>query len=65
MCLSTWVRNLSSVEGAVGGVVFKNDAMAELAADKRGPYHARHAGNSDIAVRKSPTLPMFDWRHLR
>jgi len=50
--------------GVVGGVVFKNDAMAELAADSAVRI-MRGTPTSDIAIRKSPTLPMFDWRQLR
>jgi signal transduction histidine kinase len=50
--------------GVVGGVVFKNDAMAELAADSAVRI-MRGTPASDIAIRKSPTLPMFDWRQLR
>ena len=50
--------------GVVGGVVFKNDAMAELTADSAIRI-MRGTPASDIAIRKSPTLPMFDWRQLR
>jgi signal transduction histidine kinase len=51
-------------QGVVGGVVFKNEAMAELAADT-----AIRIMNGtplpDMSVRQSPTLPMFDWRQLQ
>ena len=51
-------------QGVVGGVVFRNDAMAELAADTAIRIISGTAPR-DISVRHSPTLPMFDWRQLR
>ena len=50
--------------GVVGGVVFKNDTMAELAADTAIRI-MRGTPASEMAVRKGQTSPMFDWRQLR
>ncbi len=50
--------------GVVGGVVFKNEAMAELAADSAIRV-LNGTSTRDISLRQSRTLPMFDWRQLR
>ena len=50
--------------GVVGGVVFKNEAMAELAADSAIRI-LNGTPARDISLRQSRTLPMFDWRQLR
>ena len=50
--------------GVVGGVVFKNDTMAELAADTAIRI-MRGTPASEMPVRKGQTSPMFDWRQLR
>jgi signal transduction histidine kinase len=50
--------------GVVGGVVFKNDTMAELAADT-AIRMIRGTPASEMSVRKGRTSPMFDWRQLR
>ena len=61
---STSPRNQLVGQGVVGGVVFKNDAMAELAADTAIRIMSGTPAR-EISVRESPTLPMFDWRQLR
>ena len=50
--------------GVVGGVVFKNDTMAELAADTAIRI-MRGTPASEMSVRTGRTSPMFDWRQLR
>jgi signal transduction histidine kinase len=50
--------------GVVGGVVFKNDTMAELAANTAIRI-MRGTPASELSVRKGQALPMFDWRQLR
>jgi len=50
--------------GVLGGVVFKNEDMAVLAADSAiRVLNGTHA--SDLSVRQSATVPMFDWRQLQ
>jgi len=50
--------------GVVGGVVFKNDTMADLAADT-AIRMIRGTPASEMPVLTGQASPMFDWRQLR
>ena len=50
--------------GVIGGVVFRNEEMAALAADSAIRV-LNGTSPRDIAIRQSPTVPMFDWRQLK
>ena len=51
-------------QGVMGGVVIKNEAMAELAADTAIRVMTGTPARN-MSIRQSLTLPMFDWRQLR
>ena len=50
--------------GAVGGVVFLNETMAELAADSAARIMEGTPARA-IALREGRAQPMFDWRQLQ
>jgi signal transduction histidine kinase len=50
--------------GVIGGVVFRNEEMARVAADSAIRI-LNGTPAQEISIRQSPTLPMFDWRQLR
>jgi signal transduction histidine kinase len=50
--------------GVIGGVVFRNEGMAAMAADSAIRI-LNGTPAQEISIRQAPTVPMFDWRQLR